>query len=166
MTDIGIIKQKANRLFREASLLRKKGHLNAAISLMEDVASLSEELPPSASSLYLAVLGEFYEEAGRSDDGVECANRALEIHPKNFHAMNLLGKIRSAEGYYEEAAKYYRKSVALKPDYAVYTLLSAVEYEFDLARAAEHAQEALRLNPDWREARVVLDKVQAKANAG
>jgi len=82
-----------------------------------------------------------------------------------YQAWGELGLVHRNLGQFEEAAACYKRSVALEEDFSTYTLLAAVEYEFDVEQPIIHAEKALQLNPDWDEAETVLAEAKKKRSS-
>ena len=109
-----------------------------------------------------AILARAYGLGGQHEACIAEARRAVEFSPSDPFANNMLGAALSlASGFYEEGIPWFEKALELNPldpQYHLYLTqlalsnLGAERYE----DAAEQAREAIRLKPDFLEARIAL----------
>lgn len=60
-------------------------------------------------------------------------------------------------GKNELAAKNFKNALKLHPDFNLYTIIASVELAFDPDLALVHATKALEIEPNWEEARNILN---------
>jgi len=68
-------------------------------------------------------LGDLYFNSGRIDAAAEHYQAAMRAFPGYHVALAALGKVRSAQGRYDEAIQLYRKAIAIVPQPATLTAL-------------------------------------------
>lgn len=87
---------------------------------------------------------------GRSKQGIEFINRALERVPDYLDAQNNLGNLYLETGQPELAEKLFRQVIAAKPDFAAaYGNLGVALKELDkFEQAIENLTKAIELQPD------------------
>ena len=152
--------KQADELSRLAQEKQNEELHEDALALIDQAISLN----PSDTALW-SVKGESLYDSKRFTEAEATARTAIEKDKRNYHAWSLLGRILAQTGYNEKAALCYQKSLRLREDGYVYTLLAAVEYEFDLSSSIKHAQKALELVPGWDEAELVLKSAREALDA-
>ncbi len=142
-----------------ASFLEIKAYDRAMVAFKKSL-TLSPPYPGEAytniGAIHLAV--EEYEQAR------ENLNRAIELHPNNYMARNLLANLKRKQGSYNEALKHYLAAIRINPNFApsyhnVGVLYMDME-EFD--KAVEAFQRAINLRPRFTEAYSSLGLAQAR----
>src|SRR5262245_35725214 len=148
-------------------------HLNLGMVLVhtgqldEGIAHLSRaiELDSQSFDAYNK-LGAAFGRKGQIEDAIRCFQISLIINRRFADALANLGIEFENEGKYEDASALFEKAIqcALNPDmsmrlHVVYGDLLVKQGE--LARAAGHYREALRLRPGYAPALQALDKIQA-----
>ncbi|MEW5722439.1 MAG: tetratricopeptide repeat protein [Thermodesulfobacteriota bacterium] len=107
-------------------------------------------------------IGKMYITSGLLGDAEKVFKQFIEAHPGNLDAYNRLGILLRRIGRHEEAVDYYRQALKVAPkDPNLYFNLARVL--LDLNRqddAAAHLRRALSLDPDFEEARTVLNKMK------
>lgn len=149
--------KEADRYFRQSRNAEKRNDLIEALRCIDEAIRLS----PSDTAHWSAK-AQYLKNSNEYSEAKMAAERAIEINSENYHAWSTLGLINVQTENYEEAALCYKRSLERKEDAAVYTLLAAVEYEFDVESAILHAEKALALEPDWDEAIAVLKAAKEK----
>ena len=149
------VKKQVRDLYHRALKEDDNQNHEEAMKLIDQAIALM----PSDTALWSARAQFRYDKKDYADAEVD-AESAIERDEKNLHAWGLLGQIKAHTGHFEEAAACYKKSLQLSEDKGLYTLLAAVEYEFDLPSAIRHARKALKLDPSWDEAQKILDAAQ------
>lgn len=102
------------------------------------------ELRPDA--ITFNALGSFYFGMRRTDDAIAAFRRSIELAPDNIYAYAVLGQMYSGRGDLAEATSLYQKALQIRPDWIVYSNLSAIYFEQGLyQQAAEAAEKALKM---------------------
>ncbi len=161
MTTLSEKKGQAFAYFKDARKAEEQNCLEEAIRLVRKATSLR----PSVS-YYWAMEGQILKNSGKHEEGIVAAEKAIELEPETSQYWTLLGLCKVALGRYEEAASAYKRSIELEEDFGTYTLLAAVECEFDDEQAIIHAERALELNPDWDEAKNILADAKEMKRTG
>lgn len=146
---MGDRQRHADQLKRRARLAAQGGRIEKAGALLTE---LCQREPRDAEAWFL--LGAVHGEAGRLPEAVECAQRAVALHPDWPEAHYNLGQAYMHQQRYENAAGSYREALRLRPDYAEagnhlgYALLQCDRP----TEAAEELQRVLDRHPDFAEA--------------
>ncbi|RMF97464.1 MAG: tetratricopeptide repeat protein [Candidatus Schekmanbacteria bacterium] len=98
-----------------ASTLAIQGDLADAIVEWKKV--INDPLYKSPSIVYYN-LGKAYFQLGDIDSAKKSFHNVLKYDPKNVETLYFLGIISEKRGNYEEAARYYERSIAANPDFA------------------------------------------------
>jgi|CXWL01.1.fsa_nt_gi tetratricopeptide (TPR) repeat protein len=96
-------------LSREARIAALTGRLNEAIDLARGalVAAGEDDLDSFTAAFYWFQLANYQYQAGRYDDAASTLDAALEVEPDHIGSIELLGKVLSAEGNYDDATRLY-----------------------------------------------------------
>ena len=54
---------------------------------------------------------------GKTQEGIEILKQALNIFPENIFILNNLGLLNTSDNNYEEADKYFKKTLQIKKDF-------------------------------------------------
>ncbi len=100
-------------------------------------------------------------DAGRLDDAVEYARRAIAIQPDLVHAHNNLANILHLQGWLDEAIESYRLALRLRPDLAIiHNNLGLVLHQRGMMREAMGSLgAAISLEPAFAQAHSNLGNV-------
>jgi tetratricopeptide (TPR) repeat protein len=132
-----------------------EGHLDEALANLDSAISLADV--PEVQSTYHAVYGGFLYRKGFYDRATLACTKAVNILHRNVMAWNYLGLSYLEMGEYKKAAFAFARSVTVRQDFNVYTLLAKCQLHFDAEAAVRSAESALSLSPDWDEARRTRD---------
>jgi protein O-GlcNAc transferase len=147
--------------FIYGAILNKMGEPKAAIPFFQQALALY----PDYADVYMGLASsyralELYEESEKN------VRKALEIELENASAQLLIGGIRLEQGRYVEAWPFLEAVLRLKPEEAeshiglgVYFLKTG-----EIDRALTHCREALRLEPDNKNAKEILVEALAHKN--
>jgi tetratricopeptide (TPR) repeat protein len=92
-------------------------------------------------------LGGFYIHLGRYAEAEKEIRSVVELTPDNARGYMNLGVIDYFQKRYEEAAKMYEKSVAIKPSDGAYSNLGTVYYTLgQYSEAARYYEKAIQMN--------------------
>lgn len=119
---------------------------------VDAISEIDAAIQQSNGAKYWAVKGDFLREMKQFAESEFAIRKALEIKPSADYAWAELGLLFKERELYEEAATFYERSVKLRPDHCVYTLLANVQLAFDPHAALANAERALKLEPGWEEA--------------
>lgn len=146
---VGVTAMQANQLSTAASAFEK----------------WSTQEPQSARARI--ALGEAYRQLGRFEDAERQYRQAARLDAKADFPLLMLAHLKSARGDLQEARNDYRQLLPLRPNdpyllnnYAV----ALVETNGSLAEALQHAQKAVKLQPDNPDFKDTLGWVQARSN--
>ncbi len=107
-------------------------------------------------------LGAIYAGQGRYDEAVRQYREALHSSPDSAEIHRSLGFVFGKQGRFDSAAEEYAKILEMQPgDYVAHTYLGAALLK--LGRADEailHLNRALGINPDFSEARMILQSIK------
>jgi tetratricopeptide (TPR) repeat protein len=150
----------------QADLLYRLGEV--ALSL-ENIAETVERFDQASRLLaedinFQIRLGDRLAEAGHYAEAVEFYRRALELDPSLAHTANRLGMAYRRQRRYGRALSLYQRALVFHPqDDHLHYNIARVYWEIGQWRpAAQILVRALRLNPEFREARRLLDAVLEK----
>ncbi len=96
-----------------ALILVEQGKTDEALTAMTDARKEN----PKDLSLILVEAG-LYSELNKMDKFGELMNEAVALDPENPDLYYNLGVVNYEQGRVEDAKKYYKKAIELKPDYA------------------------------------------------
>jgi tetratricopeptide (TPR) repeat protein len=127
----------------------QKGQLSNAIEFMQRAVAADVSV-----ALYHGNLGEMYRLAGRPQDAITAARRAIELRPDYPEAWSNLGVALYEMTEFREAAGAHRKAIAAKPTFAeahsnLGNALHALRKFDDAIDAYRHA---IELRPDFADA--------------
>ncbi len=113
----------ANDLSHVADCIRYHGFhqtilhegLHAAIAQYREKKAQNMDNHP-LSNAFLRDKGYTFLDAGRKEDAIKIFALNVEIHPDSWQAFNYLAEGYSKSGEPDSAAKYYNKSLVLKPE--------------------------------------------------
>ena len=112
--------------------------------------------------LYPDNLGIYLFNNGQQEEGIAEVRRARKINPKDENALNILGALLTKRQQYAEANLCLQRLVQLHPGEAGahfnYGVILAAQEKWD--EAAAQFSEALRLKPDFAEAKQGLDAIK------
>ena len=141
--------------------------LKEAMGHAKEIAACLDQLKekPDDERILLR-LGKLLLAAGRPEEAVPRYRQVLSRNSKSLEAMKGLGDAMIMLKRYREAEDYYFMALREAPNNAVlhHNLASAMAYQGKYEPAVVHYREALRLNPEYKEAELNLRKVLGKLN--
>ncbi len=145
------------------------GHVQFAVERYEEAfasltRSLTLEPESSATPIRHLIAGRAAQALDRVATASEHFERAVDLGPDNFTALDYLALIRFEQKRYREAHELYRKMIVLQPDNAqTHANLGATLYHLDRsAEALGSFNRALELDPDLAAARTGREAAQAR----
>jgi len=117
---------------------------------------MAAEVAPEVASVRRNI-GLAYQKLGQFDKAIEAYKNYSELDPGNHDPHLLMGDVYDEMGDFSRAAEAYEKAVQIRRDYWSYVNLGRV-YE-KLKRTADARtsyQEALKIDPEGKEARISL----------
>jgi len=149
------IRKKAHQYFSDSVAKKNINNFKEALELIEKAINITPEV-----SLYWCTKAQYQFDLGRFSYALVSVEKAIELKPRNFIAWGIKGLIKRNMGECRQAAEAFIESLKIKPDFNVYSLLSAVQLEFDSKAALQSAKKALELNPEWEEAQNLFKKAE------
>lgn len=119
------------------------------------------ELDPKYYQAYYN-MGLVYEEQKRWDDALEMFTKAAKLAPRDYKNFLQMGIIYTEMGKYQDAFKALNAANNEQPGSAdiLYYIGVAAEKSGDKKGAADMYKEALRFDPNYKEAKDALDKLK------
>lgn len=148
-------KNNAKKYLTQSLNKSKEGNYEEALKLIQKAIDLF----PNAT-VFWTFKSEYFFEMKNYEDALKCVDKAIELKDRNFHAWSLKGAIYEGLKDYELSAEAFQKSLEIKQDFNIYTLLANVQMNFDLKSAICNASKALKLNPEWDEAKNILNQAK------
>jgi len=142
------------RLATAASNLSSEGSHLEALELLEGALNIKRD------PLVLVHYGSVLRALRRYDEAEQALLAALEIDEDLSHGWNQLGMLLQFREEFEKAALCYERSVKISPNVDILTVLANVQLAFDPEKSLENAERALSIDPDWAEARTILDAAE------
>jgi serine/threonine protein kinase/tetratricopeptide (TPR) repeat protein len=136
---------------QRATLLNKLGDAAAATGASEEAKRLDLQTP---TDFYLAALR--LSQTGRFAEALPLLERATTADPRHFWAWFLRGNCHAFQGQNAEAARCYSVCIGLDPTQArpYFNRAKVMTLQRAFVQAAEDADRAAALDPDWIEARI------------
>lgn len=112
-------------------------------------------------------IGEAFLATGMAEDAAATFQEALKRRPEDIHIFNRLGIAFRKQGRYREAINEYFRALTVNPEDEVlhYNLGRAYLEAGEKPNAVTEFRKALELKPDFREAKEVLQAVEAQGKA-
>ncbi|MFQ5899094.1 MAG: tetratricopeptide repeat protein [Candidatus Methylomirabilia bacterium] len=132
------------------------------------ISRYQERLANDPTSLAFAPLADAYRKAGRTQEAIALCKDGLSRYPDYATARVILAKAYLAEGNQQGALDELHAVVTLTPDDAqTHRLLAEVHIKRgELEHAQGHLEQVLRLHPTDRDARVMLELLTGRKEAG
>jgi tetratricopeptide (TPR) repeat protein len=155
-------RSRALDLFQQAYEQQMKGDLEEAISLYKQSISV---LPTAEAHTFL---GWTYSFQGRYDDAIRECEMAIRQDPDFGNPYNDIGAYLIEQSRYDEAIPWLRSALAAKryesQHYPHFNLGRALEKGGRWLEALDEYREALRIEPEYDEARRAMMSLQALLN--
>ena len=145
---------------------RSKGDTEAEISTLEE--ALKHGSDPVKTAMVHRALGSFYYKKG-DDDSLKRAQdefeHSLKDAPDNPEALNGLGLLVSKQKKYDDAIRYFKQAVAVRPTFDdAYNNLGVVyEAKKNILEAKANYRKALQINPKNALAQKNIDRFDKPA---
>ncbi len=154
--DLGKEPQAGNLWLQLAGLERERGDLDAALAAV----AKAERWHIDRAAVH-AEWGLCLEAAGRNDDAVRHYRDALAVDNVNGLANAQLGAILARRGDSKTAREHFKIALLTLPNVAVlhHNYATASFSEGDLVAAEDHYRRALRIDPDYFSAWLLLGRV-------
>lgn len=110
---------------------------------------------------YMQKAADIYLEKNKIDDAESILNDILEISTDSVNIFNSLGVLYRRKGEFKEALKQYKKALKIHPE-EIFILYNVGRLYIDMNEpdnAVEYFEKALLVDPDFNEAREVLDAI-------
>jgi tetratricopeptide (TPR) repeat protein len=147
-------------LYDYADALRRVGRRSEALSIYELLSN--KPVPESKSWLVFLFLGETLSEAGRYAEAEAAFRTAVDLKPGTTVTWVYLAGALANQEKFEDAIQVLHNGLAVPGDHDEVLLNLALNLRTlgRLEDAAERLERALKLNPDYDEAREVLEDVR------
>jgi len=134
-------------------------HLKEALGYFDQAASLT----PEDAKLQTRI-GDTLAKEGYHSESESFYQRALEIDPELAHVYNRLAISYRRQGKYDLALNLYRKALTFHPrDENLFYNIARTQWDMnELKQASETLGQALQINPEFKEAKLLLDAVLNK----
>ena len=146
---------------RLARLRHAQGNDTAALQLAQRAVNraIDNDYLPVDLSYFQLLVAELQRGMGQYDQSAAAFEQALAQRPTYGGAIEGLGKVRAAQGRYDESERLWRRSGALlaQPDFHVLSALGDLQY------ARGHEREAHRL---WKRALSAVDSLPERERIG
>ncbi len=157
-----LMEERRKNLLAEAAALFAEGKTEEAAKILRLLAQENKD-----DSALLGKIGEMFLQAGCYDEAIEFLESALEMSPELAHLYNKIGMALRKVSKFETAEKYYLKASAyLGRDPNLFFNLGRLYVDWgNWGKAIKAADAALKLEPDFAEARKMADyarKMQEK----
>ena len=151
LDDDSALAKTARHLFQRAYQLQQRGKLADAMRLYKE--SLAH-YPTAEAHTYL---GWTYALLHRYEDAIEECHHAIALDPEFGNAYNDIGAYFIELGWWRQASAWFEQAIAAPKyenrEFAHFNLGRVYEHLGQSARAAECFATALKLNPDYDQAR-------------
>ena len=152
-----------HELYRNAWTSYDNGEPKEAIALLNDV--ISQTTSHKLKSLYLGTLGLFLQESDELDLALSACKEAIELAPKNADALTQIGIVKLKLNDEVAAIDYFERATSIQPTEYNWTFLAKSQLRTAPIAAKLSAENALALNSEWDEARIVLIAAQKAIKA-
>ena len=98
------------------------------------------------------------------EEAIELGRKGIGKWPEEFEGWLVLGMAYYDAKKYHDSADCFKRASKIKSDFNVLTMLANAELTFSPADALQHANEALKLEPNWKEASKIRDKAKKLMN--
>jgi len=141
--------------------LQEHGQLRQAVEQYQTTIRLTSDAGLLASTC--ANLGGAYRDLGENAKAEESYDQALRLNPNQFNAYFGLGRLREKQGDLSGAIANYQRALQLYPtDEGYLHLGTALEESQRRAEALTAYREALKINPDLKEAAEAVARLAGK----
>jgi protein O-GlcNAc transferase len=139
-----------------ADVLRRTGHLEQALSLIQRAIVLQPQLAAHHNTLALVYLG-----LNENDKALKALRRSIKLDPQNANALCNQGVTLRRLGRLHDAVRAYQAAIAVAPNMAeAWNNLGNVYYEMqDKDQALFHYSKALSIKPGYADAQRNLDEL-------
>ncbi|MCG9885936.1 MAG: tetratricopeptide repeat protein [Cyanobacteria bacterium] len=133
-----------------------KGYALEQLKRHEEALKSYEQVLQLESTFHVAAWiqrGDVLLKLGHPDQAIISYERVLEFQPDQYKTLHNLGVALGSIGCYEKAIMTFYQVLQLKPRYPLAWYCQARCYSFqeNMNRALESLQQAIELDPDWRE---------------
>ena len=117
---------------------------------------------PEKAEESLSRAAEIYLSSEKEEDAEEVLNEILEVNPETINVYNNLGVVYRRKGDYETALKHYEKALRIHPEEPnIYYNIGRIYVDMkNSGKAKSHFEKAVALDPNFDEARKVLNAIQ------
>jgi tetratricopeptide (TPR) repeat protein len=143
------------QLATDAAELSAKGNHSEALALLERALEFNR-----MDKAVLVYHGRELAALGRYDEAEHSLRSALSVDETFSHAWNEFGMLMELKGEFEKAAFCYEQSAKIAPSVEILTVLANVQLVFDPQKAADNAERALAIDPEWTEAQVIRNSAR------
>jgi len=154
--------ERAQELFQQAYAAQMNGHLDRAVELYK--GSLEIHATAEAHTF----LGWTYHFQGKVQEAIDECRRAIEVDPDFGNPYNDIGAYLISLKRYDEAIPWLEcatRAPRYDPRHYPYFNLGRIYFAKGMInRAKEYFQQALRIEPRYREARQAIENIRRMLN--
>jgi tetratricopeptide (TPR) repeat protein len=165
--NIGYIKTAQEKFDEALAAFRKATELDRLFAkAYEAMGRIYHKLGrPEDAERFLQKAADIHLSKENMADAEEILNQILEIRPDTINVYNSLGVLHRKKGNFEEALKSYQKALRIHPNQPqIHYNMGRLWLELkDTGKAREQFEKAMVLNPQFKEARDVLEAIRLGA---
>lgn len=162
--NIGYIKTSEGKYNEAIEAFRKATQLDHLFAkAFEGMGRAYHALGQSAQAeKYLQKAADIYMDKENMEDAESILNDILEISKDSSNVFNSLGVLFRKKGDFNKALKNYEKALRIHPEetYILYNVGRLYLDMKDPAKATEFFEKAVLIDPDFKEAKQVLDAIE------
>ncbi len=134
----------------------------------EGITELEQAVKIKADSATYCNLGIAWAQKGQLDRAMECYAKSIQLKPDNANTHYNLGNAYFAQNMPEKAIAEYRAAIRAMPDFVrAYDMLAIVLIQTGkIEEATVTYEQALKIDPADKNARVGLEKIRAAQKGG
>jgi len=140
----------------------ERGQFEKGIEYLQLALHLKPDYVKPRFNLALSLLNRGDFQRGDYQEAELQARAFLGKNPKDVEAINILAMALANQNKFEESLDYFYKALLLEPDdeYVHFHISQIMVYIGQFQKAAMHCSEALKINPDYKEARMQLAQIR------
>ena len=156
---VRISPRNADRQTKLGQALLADGRIQDAKTAFKTAVTLDPSNPDRKTTI-----GESYLSHGLAQEAEDSFKASIEVNPEDIYVYNRLGIAFRRQKKFDEAIEYYKRALAINAneENLLYNLARAYLGAGKTDPAVAVLKRALNLQPDFEEARILLNKIQKK----